>query len=86
MADLQQIKTVPVQGARLHGRCKFFNHAKAWGFITAPDGEEIFVHQNECRGLLPNEGQRVTYELGRDARGRRQAVRVSVVIGGNDPQ
>jgi len=77
MSVPQTKQSAPAQ-VRQHGRCKFFDPAKAWGFVVAPDGKEYFVHQDECEGILPNEGQRVTFELGTDARGRRCARRVTV--------
>jgi len=35
-----------VERSRKQGRCKWFNVAKGWGFITPVDGsQEVFVHQ-----------------------------------------
>lgn len=48
------------------GTCKWFNNEKKYGFITAEDGTEYFVHWSEIqkdgyKGLTP--GQRVNFEF-----------------------
>ncbi|NIA24412.1 MAG: cold shock domain-containing protein [Gammaproteobacteria bacterium] len=47
------------------GTVKFFNEQKGFGFITSPDGDDVFVHASnivgsESRSLA--EGQSVQYE------------------------
>ncbi|KAK3578893.1 hypothetical protein CHS0354_010259 [Potamilus streckersoni] len=48
-------------GGRRRGRCKWFNVAKGWGFITPDDGaQDVFVHQSVIyksgfRSLADNE-------------------------------
>ena len=32
------------------GEVKWFNNAKGWGFITADDGTEAFVHYSDIEG------------------------------------
>jgi len=59
---------------RLNGTVKFFNSAKGFGFI-APDegGKDVFVHATavEAAGINAlNEGDRVSFELADDKRGR----------------
>lgn len=54
------------------GTVKWFNGTKGFGFIAPEDGgQDVFVHISAVeragfRGL--NEGQRVSYELQRDAK------------------
>jgi len=59
---------------RVSGTVKFFNGAKGFGFIT-PDGggKDVFVHATalEAAGIRAlNEGDRVSFELEDDKRGR----------------
>lgn len=55
-------------GGKLHGRIKWFDAGKGFGFLAEDTGEEIFVHRNSIRlnasGELPTlaEGQDVLYE------------------------
>ncbi|CAG7821827.1 unnamed protein product [Allacma fusca] len=50
-----------MRGEKRTGKCKWFNVAKGWGFITPDDGsQEVFVHQsviqmNGFRSLGDNE-------------------------------
>lgn len=63
------------------GKVKWFDSKKGYGFITAEDGKEIFVHFS---GIVKegfkslNEGQSVTFEVASGAKGE-QAVNVTVV-------
>lgn len=41
---------VPLEGDREHGKVKWFNVSKGFGFIIREDGEEIFVHFRSIRG------------------------------------
>jgi cold shock protein len=59
---------------RTNGTVKFFNSAKGFGFIT-PDGgaKDVFVHATavEAAGMpMLQEGDRVSFELEDDRRGR----------------
>jgi cold shock protein len=59
---------------RVTGTVKFFNTAKGYGFIQ-PDngGKDVFVHATalEQAGIRSlNEGDKVTFELEDDKRGR----------------
>jgi CspA family cold shock protein len=68
---------------KLHGRIKWFNPEKGWGFIVQDDGTDIFVHRD---GLAPTEtgeqpplpdGQEVLYDTIETPKGP-QAVKVTL--------
>lgn len=55
------------------GFVKWFNNAKGWGFIAAPDGSDVFVHYSQIAGegyRTLREGQTVKYELRSGPRGQ----------------
>ncbi|MEG0807119.1 MAG: cold-shock protein [Alistipes sp.] len=63
------------------GKVKWFDGKKGYGFITAENGREIFVHfsgiaTDGFKSL--NEGQQVEFEVGSGSKGE-QAVNVTVV-------
>ena len=54
------------------GTVKWFNREKGYGFITADNGQDVFVHhtsinQQGFRAL--EEGQRVTFEIVKGQKG-----------------
>jgi cold shock protein len=63
------------------GTVKFFDGAKGFGFITPKDGsKDVFVHATalEAAGILSlNEGDKVTFALEDDKRGRGKASRTT---------
>jgi len=68
---------------RITGTVKFFNGAKGFGFITPADGsKDVFVHVSalERAGLRSlNEGDKVTFVLEDDRRGRgKQAAQIEM--------
>lgn len=63
------------------GTVKWFDDAKGYGFITRPDGEDLFVHFSSIQGTgyrSLQEGQPVEFDIERGAKGL-QAVNVRPV-------
>jgi len=57
----------------MEGIVKFFNESKGWGFITADDGTQIFVHfsainKEGYKTLFPD--QRVSFDEGENEKGK----------------
>ena len=65
------------------GTVKWFNEQKGYGFIQPDNGsKDIFVHISavERAGFSNlNEGQRVSFELEEDRRGKEAAVNLSAI-------
>jgi len=60
------------------GRVKWFDHKKGYGFITADNGKELFVHHTAIEGQgfkSLEEGERVSFDEEKGVKGP-QAVRV----------
>jgi cold shock protein len=34
----------------MHGRVKWFDNARGWGFLVLDDGREVFVHHKDVAG------------------------------------
>ena len=48
----------------MKGTVKFFNREKAFGFISADDGSEVFVHQTGLEdGVTIDEGDKVEFDV-----------------------
>ena len=63
------------------GKVKWFNAEKGYGFITAEDGKDVFVHYSSINSegfKTLEEGQTVTYDVVESDRGQ-QANNVTVV-------
>ena len=69
-------------GGRLHGRIKWFDLGKGYGFISEDSGKELFFHRTGVSltedGKLPPlpEGQEVLYDVKESPKGP-QAVQVT---------
>ena len=76
-------RTPSTTGERVDGTVKFFNGAKGFGFIQRDDGApDAFVHISavERAGFANlNEGQRVSFELEEDRRGKQAAVNLQAI-------
>ena len=60
------------QPAMANGTVKFFNDQKGFGFISRPDGDDVFVHFSNIDGSgfrTLEEGQRVEFEIGPGRKG-----------------
>ena len=54
------------------GKVKWFNAEKGYGFITADDGTDIFVHYSAIQGegfKTLDEGQAVSFDVSHSDRG-----------------
>jgi len=48
----------------MKGTVKFFNNSKGFGFITAEDGKDYFVHSTGLtEGTVLNDGDSVEFEI-----------------------
>ena len=54
----------------MKGKIKFFNEANGFGFISAEDGKEVFVHKSAvAEDITLNEGDSVTFDVEQGDRG-----------------
>ena len=66
------------------GTVKFFNAEKGFGFISRPDGDDVFVHFSNIQGTgykTLEEGQQVEFDVAPGRKGY-EAQNVAVVGGG----
>ena len=56
-------KNAPATGT-MQGTVKSFNPEKNFGFITGPDGNDVFIHGNSCvDGSTPQAGDTITFDV-----------------------
>jgi len=82
LAKVQNIKSVDAPGERRVGVVNTFNSEKGYGFIGGKNLEELFVHKNRIiePGLdFLRSGQKVSYILQYDSKGRLEAAEVRIV-------
>jgi CspA family cold shock protein len=53
----------------MKGKVKFFNSSKGFGFITAEDGKDYFVHKDAAPGITLNDNDAVEFEIEQGERG-----------------
>jgi cold shock protein len=66
---------------RIQGTVKWFNADKGFGFISRPDGEDLFVHYSEIQSAgfrSLDEGAKVEFEVTQGKKGL-QASAVTLV-------
>lgn len=65
----------------MHGKVKWFDDVKGYGFITCEDGQDAFVHAKQLDGELLLEGQTVELDREIGPKGlRASAVRVVTML------
>ena len=53
----------------MKGDVKFYNDEKGFGFITAEDGKDVFVHSTALEGMSITEGDKVEFEVEQGEKG-----------------
>lgn len=75
-------KKVKTMTNRKHGVVKFYNISRSFGFISVKGAKDVFFHLSNAEGLgmqFYMSGDRVTFEIDTDRRGRTCAKDVRLV-------
>ncbi len=70
---------------RIQGTVKWFSNRKGFGFITTPEGQDIFVHQSTIYSegyRTLDENWQVEFSIGHDDEGKAKAEHVTAIGGG----
>lgn len=68
----------------MRGIVKAFDERRGYGFVTAEDGVDVFLHVKSFRrwnGRYPKQGDRLLFQTGQDAQGRPRASYTEFVDG-----
>lgn len=61
----------------MKGKVKFFDSTKNYGFISAENDKDYFVHKNDLVGMETlHDGEDVTFEVGEGNNGKEKAINV----------
>ena len=74
-----------VRGQVIKGQVKWFDAKKGFGFISGPDGEDVFLHYSHIQSdgfKVVKDGEWVEYEIEKGDRGS-QARQVQRLVGQN---
>ena len=67
---------------KMNGNVKFFNPTKGFGFITAEDGKDYFVHISDLpEGITLEEDDAVTFDVEQTDKGLKAS---NLKLGGQD--
>lgn len=70
---------------RIKGVVKFFNQSKNFGFISADNNVDYFVHKSNIREEFLNDGQKVTFIVGTNPKNNKeQATEVELIEEGEE--
>ena len=63
----------------MQGEIKFFKADKGFGFIVSEEaGNDVFFHISNCvEGYQPQEGDKITFDLGQGRDGRTAAANIA---------